>query len=800
MPRMARSYLLAATLILLPSIVRAQAESDDAASATGVVEAVRSIAEVFANVDWQSQAQYQADGSLRLERDVQLGSEDEGWQLFAEEAYLQPADSLITASGNIVFVTAEVRIAAERVEFDMDDRSAVFHDAHGSVNMRGEVDQSMFGAQEPEMFFFGEQIERTGPRSYRLTRGAFTSCVQPTPRWEVVSSTIDINLDEHLLLRNAVIEVKGVPVLYLPWMYYPIQEDGRATGVLMPTYGASTYRGSSISNAFFWAIGRSQDATAFHDYFMSSGGQGLGGEYRYTRGGASSGFGRYYFLDEPGGETTYRGAAQELPQRRSYQLRGQGTQEVAEGWNARGQVDYFSDVTVQQTYHADIYQASNTQRAMSGNVSGQLGAYQLSGTFDLNETFFGERSSSLWGAGPRISLTQGKSEVPGLPMYYSFTSEFAELMRIDRSTQGRGDAARSVSLDSGLRRMDLNPTLQVPFTRWPFLTIDSTAQWRGTYWTESVNPHWTRDMDPASRQLDEGIGRSFIEVQSRATGPSFVKIWDTPGSGYSERMKHVIEPWTSVGRVGAVDNFDRIVQLEGIDAIRGSVTQFGYGIDTRLYARVYEGGAESVPREILSASIMQSYYTDDQACSTTGELPKRAQQHPAQQTTRDLHLRVATRVPLAGDRRHAAGGDRLALQGAPHHRRRGHLPEGRLAGGPGRVEQALPDRAASRIRRSPLPGRLHQRVRHGAHERRHGSRRLRVQLRRQDRAVPAAANHARVPRAVLRRARRVPVLQLRGARSPGGDPAGSALQPQLHPGRTGYFRQRPRRVRRRRER
>ena len=161
MPRMARSYLLAATLILLPSIVRAQAESDDAASATGVVEAVRSIAEVFANVDWQSQAQYQADGSLRLERDVQLGSEDEGWQLFAEEAYLQPADSLITASGNIVFVTAEVRIAAERVEFDMDDRSAVFHDAHGSVNMRGEVDQSMFGAQEPEMFFFGEQIERT---------------------------------------------------------------------------------------------------------------------------------------------------------------------------------------------------------------------------------------------------------------------------------------------------------------------------------------------------------------------------------------------------------------------------------------------------------------------------------------------------------------------------------------------------------------------------------------------------------------------------------------------------------------
>ena len=163
------------------------------------------------------------------------------------------------------------------------------------------------------MFFFGEQIERVGPRSYRLTRGAFTSCVQPTPRWEVVSSTIDINLDNHVLLRNAVIEVKGVPVLFLPWMYFPIQEDGRATGLMMPTYGTSTYRGTSISNAFFWAIGRSQDATAFHDLFTSSGGHGLGGEYRYTRGSGSNGDARYYFLDEPGGETTYQAGRGSCP-------------------------------------------------------------------------------------------------------------------------------------------------------------------------------------------------------------------------------------------------------------------------------------------------------------------------------------------------------------------------------------------------------------------------------------------------------------------------------------------------------
>ena len=118
----------------------------------------------------------------------------------------------------------------------------------------------MFGTQEADLLFHGQMIERTGPRTYKITKGAFTSCVQPTPRWQMVATTFVLNLDRHALLLNAVLKVKGVPVFYMPGMFYPIQEDGRATGFLMPTYGASRYQGSSLSNAFFWAINRSQDA------------------------------------------------------------------------------------------------------------------------------------------------------------------------------------------------------------------------------------------------------------------------------------------------------------------------------------------------------------------------------------------------------------------------------------------------------------------------------------------------------------------------------------------------------------
>ena len=53
-----------------------------------------------------------------------------------------------------------------------------------------------------------------------------------------------LNLDDYALLKNAVFKVKGVPLLYLPVFYYPMEEDDRSTGFLMPTYGTRDARGA----------------------------------------------------------------------------------------------------------------------------------------------------------------------------------------------------------------------------------------------------------------------------------------------------------------------------------------------------------------------------------------------------------------------------------------------------------------------------------------------------------------------------------------------------------------------------
>ena len=99
------------------------------------------------------------------------------------------------------------------------------------------------------------------------------------------------------MLRNAVFQVKGVPLLYTPFLYYPTKRDDRATGILLPTYGATSLRGQAIHNAFFWAIDRSQDATFLYDWY-SNAGQGVGSEYRYNFGAGSNGNFKTYWLDQ----------------------------------------------------------------------------------------------------------------------------------------------------------------------------------------------------------------------------------------------------------------------------------------------------------------------------------------------------------------------------------------------------------------------------------------------------------------------------------------------------------------------
>jgi LPS-assembly protein len=534
-----------------------------------------------------------------LTREVEIegeaGSANAGQKFFADELQLNNKTGELIASGNVVFQTPTAQISADSVVFNTKTGVGTFNNASGIAQLgeRGTRNLSMFGTLEPDVYFYGAQIEKIASDKYRIKQGGFTTCVQPTPRWEIVSGNATLRLDHYVMLRNAVVEVKDVPVFYLPMLYYPIQEDDRATGFLLPMYGSSQATGSSISNAFFWAINRSQDATFFHDWMFSRG-NGLGAEYRYLLGPQAQGDFRYYWLDEK--EAVINGLVRNP--RRSKSLRGGLTQNLPFGLSARARVDYITDVTVRQTYDHDFYNASNSTRSVVGGVSGAWRSLSMNAAYNRTETFY-LQNSTLTGQTPGLTAALSGIRLGPLPLFASINAEAGRNVFTTRS----GTAEQ----DFSLMKADVVPSLKAALSTLPFLQVNATASYRSTYYGESL----AADL---RTQIDEPVTRNYGDMRVDVIGPVVSRVFN-PTNAIADRMKHVIEPSFSVSRRTEIANQDRIPNATGWDIIVGGVTQMTYGLTNRLMVRKDKEGEPqaSAPREMLNVSLRQSYYTDERA-------------------------------------------------------------------------------------------------------------------------------------------------------------------------------------------
>ncbi|MGE5246677.1 MAG: LPS-assembly protein LptD [Betaproteobacteria bacterium] len=541
-------------------------------------------------------------------------------ELYADVLDAFTDESRAVATGNVLFTQGTNRISADRAEFNTKTRLGTFYNASGMATFqpprqplqRGGFAAPQLTGQDNDVYFFGEMVEKVAAQKYRITHGGFTTCVQPTPRWDLHAGTVMLHIDHYTMLRDAVLKVKGVPLLYLPFMYYPTKRDPRATGFLIPTYSNSTLRGQSIHDAFFWAIDRSQDATFMHDWYSKTG-QGLGSEYRYNFGPASNGDLSAYWLDEH--EATYlqpNGTEQSLPASRSFEIRGNANQELPFGLRARGQVSYFSDLTTMQTFNTNIYDATRNRRTFGGNVVGAWGTYTLNGTFDHTEYFYSSTNSSVSGGVPRIAFSRNERPLFG-DLYFTATGEYARLL-YENKRPGSGGSV--IDYNAGLTRFDLRPQIRFPFTKWQWFTVNSSLSWRDTYYSRSYTIDPTTGapvVDPVTRQnqvADENLNRRYYTIQAQLVGPVFDRIWDTPGNGYAEKFKHTIEPSLNIQRTSAIDNYNNIVKIDGTDTIVGGTT-LTYGLTNRFYAKQrLLPGQPAQAREIVDVSVTQSYYTN----------------------------------------------------------------------------------------------------------------------------------------------------------------------------------------------
>jgi LPS-assembly protein len=561
---------------------------------------------------------YKMTGSVELSQDTM--------KFYADEVeYFGDTDRLV-ATGNVLITERDHQIAADRADFNAKTRLGTFYNARGFAAMGPQADASAFGTLQPDVQFYGETIEKVGTDTYLITRGGFTTCAQATPRWEMTSGTLRLRVDHYALLRHTVLKVKGVPALYLPIMYYPLSKDNRSTGFLMPSYGSSTIQGQIIGNAFFWAINRSQDATIQHDWYSKTG-QQIAGEYRYVSllGGGNL---RTNFLNER--PTIYINPIDSTesiqPGRKSYNLNGSLSQGLGRGWHAQGRADYSSNLLIRQLYSTDFTQASNRNRVLGGS---------LTGTYDRNEYFYDTGNTSLRGNSPRINVSRPDRTLGGLPLYYSVGTDYVHLISQSRSSDGE------LTLKNDIDRLDVVPVIRFPYTRLPFLALNTSLMWRNTFWSDS------QDL-VTSQRVDVPISRRFFEMVADVTGPTVVRIWDAPNSTYAQRFKHSIEPFLRLTHRTPIENARRIVRNDYQDGFVGGMTEYSYGANTRLYAKKTDGGPLSVPREIIGATIRQTYYTDAEAAKNDQAYRSNNAQPPTRFSPVSLTVRTSPAQQVNG--------------------------------------------------------------------------------------------------------------------------------------------------------
>ena len=182
--------------------------------------------------------------------DYSLDSEDLGanGELFLS----QPGIRILGDEGKINFKTnqGEIRQPCYRL--------------HGPLNARGK-------AQRAQLLDEGKT---------HFDDILFTACPPGRQDWELEASRVDIDQVEGWgIARNAKLRVQGLPVLYTPYLSFPI-DDRRKTGFLPPSLGNSNRSGFQLVTPYYFNIAPNMDAT-LTPTLMSKRGLLLGGEWRY---------------------------------------------------------------------------------------------------------------------------------------------------------------------------------------------------------------------------------------------------------------------------------------------------------------------------------------------------------------------------------------------------------------------------------------------------------------------------------------------------------------------------------------
>jgi LPS-assembly protein len=224
------------------------------------------------------------------------GAASDDIEISADSADLLREEQLATFSGNVEVNWGAQLLEADEIRYNqsnetLDARGNIFYQRPGlllsgkSARMelaadRGRLEGTQYRIPARRVRGDAEVAEILDRNRSQFKNISYSTCAPGDDSWLVVAKELEIDRDSGTgTVHSGVLKFKGVPVFYLPYATFPI-DNRRKSGFLVPSIGHSSETGLEIAVPYYFNIAPSMDATITPRY-LGKRGLLLGGEFRY---------------------------------------------------------------------------------------------------------------------------------------------------------------------------------------------------------------------------------------------------------------------------------------------------------------------------------------------------------------------------------------------------------------------------------------------------------------------------------------------------------------------------------------
>jgi len=202
-----------------------------------------------------------------IEASGRVEARQAGNNFFANWLRYDTTLSLVQARGQVRMEQPTLLVEGDSLRLNIDDYS-------------GELTQPVYQLTDQPGRGNAERIDFIDKYHYTLKDATYTTCSAGNDDWFLKVKDLELDKSRNVgTARNATLHFLGVPILYTPWMDFPLN-NARKTGMLAPTFGTTERSGVDILVPYYLNLAPNYDATLY-PRLLSKRGIQLGGEFRY---------------------------------------------------------------------------------------------------------------------------------------------------------------------------------------------------------------------------------------------------------------------------------------------------------------------------------------------------------------------------------------------------------------------------------------------------------------------------------------------------------------------------------------